>query len=219
MYTISKDGESLLIEKDGKPLLTPMMRPVKTVFKPLADRLLEDLAAYGENPSNPVSLVAFQYAMTDFFSVMPREELEHSIAMGLDRENDWTFNCPTAASEPLMHWTKLFGTYPENAGRGKEWLSSLTLIQLCAAYVIGRAFRSINIPYIAATTLNPHEVTSYAKEVNGCCPFIKIEDMIRYFENYLFFFMLENSTEKGYKWHSQQNTETHATTFIAKRHH
>jgi len=73
MYTISRDEESLLIEKDGQPLLTPMMHPVRTVFRPLADRLLEDLVAYGEDPSNPMSLVAFQYAMVDFFSVMPRK--------------------------------------------------------------------------------------------------------------------------------------------------
>ena len=196
MYTILKDGESLLIEKDGQPLLTPMMRPVKTVFRPLADRLLEDLAVYGEDPSNPVSLVAFQYAMMDFFSVMPRKELEHSIAMGLDHENDWTFNCPTVAPEPLKHWTKLFGTHPENAGRGKEWLSSLTLIQLCAVYVFGRTLKSVNIPYIAATMLNPHDVKSYAKEVHGCYPFVEVENLTKYFENYLFFFTLENSTKK-----------------------
>lgn len=67
MYTISRDEESLLIEKDGQPLLTPMMRPVKMVSRPLADRLLEDLAAYGEDPSNLMSLVAFQYPMIDFF--------------------------------------------------------------------------------------------------------------------------------------------------------
>ena len=208
----------MLIEKDGQPLLTPMMRPVKTVFRPLADRLLEDLTAYGEDPSNPVSLVAFQYAMIDFFSVMPREELEHSIATGLDHENDWTFNCPTAAPEPLMHWTKLFGTHSENAGRGKEWLSSLTLIQLCAAYVIGRALRSVNISYIVAT-FNPHDVESYAKEVNGCCPFVKIEDMTKYFENYLFFFTLENPTKKGQKWHSQQSAAAYAATLTANRPH
>lgn len=217
MYTISKDGDSLLIEKDGQPLLTPMMRPVRTVFKPLADRLLEDLAAYGEDPSNPVSLVAFQYAMTDFFSVMPREELEHSIAIGLEHENDWTFNCPTVAPEPLLHWTKLFGTYSENAGRGKEWLASLTLTQLCAVYVIGRALRSINIPYIVAT--NPLDVESYAKEVNGCCPFVKVEDISRYIENYRFFFSLESSIEKGHLWHSQQGAEAKAGTLAAKRHH
>ena len=219
MYTISKDGESLLIEKDNQPLLTPMMHPVRTAFRPLADRLLEDLAAYGEDPSNPVSLVAFQYAMVDFFSAMPREQLEQSIAIGLDQENDWTFNCPTVAPEPLMHWMKLFGAYAENTARGKEWLSSLTLTQLCAAYVFGRAVKSVNIPYIVATRLNPVDVTSFSKEVHGCCPFIAAEDLVKYIENYLFFFTLENQAEKGGTRHGQQSAEAYAATIAAKHHH
>lgn len=219
MYTISEDGDSLLIKKDGQPLLTPMMRPVRTVFRPLADRLLEDLATYGEDPSNLMSLVAFQYAMTDFFSVMPREELEHSIAIGLDGENDWTFNCPTIAPEPLAHWTKLFGTHAENAVCGKEWLASLTPSQLCAVYMLGRALRSVNIPYIVATTLNPHDVKSYAEEVHGCCPFVKAEDMIRYFENYLFLFALENPAGKTPMSHGGQDTAMHTANPAAKHHH
>lgn len=219
MYSISKDGDSLLIEKDGQPLLTPMMHPVRTVSQPLADRLLEDLAVYGEDPSNPLSLVAFQYAMTDFFSVMPREELEHSIAIGLDHDNDWTFNCPTIAPEPLMHWTRLFGTHSENAARGKEWLSSLTLFQLCAAYVFGRAVKSVNIPYIVATMLDPHDVKSYAEEVHGCCPFVKAEDMVRYIENYRFFSALGSSSARESPWRGQQSAEAYAATLAAKRSH
>ena len=219
MYTISKDGDSLLIEKGGQPLLTPMMRPVRTVFRPLADRLLEDLAIYGEDPSNPVSLVAFQYAWIDFFSVISREELEHSVAIGLDHENDWTFNCPTVAPEPLANWIKLFGTHPANAGRGKEWLSSLTLTQLCAVYILGRTLKSVNIPYIVATMLNPSDVKSYAKKVRDCFPFVEAEDMIRYFENYLFFFMLENSAEEARMRHHQQGAEAYAATLAANRHH
>jgi len=219
MYTISKDGDSLSIEKKEQPLLTPMMRPVRTIFRPLADRLLEDLAAYGEEPSNPVSLVTFQYAMTDFFSVMPREELEHSVAMGFDRENDWTFNCPTIAPEPLKNWVKLFGTHSDNAWRGKKWLSSLTLTQLCAVYVIGRALKSVNIPYIVATMLNPDDTRSYVKDVHGCYPFVEIEALTRYFENYRFFFMLENPTAKGHLWHNQENVEAYAATLAAKRPH
>lgn len=118
-----------------------------------------------------------------------------------------------------MHWTRLFGTHSGNAGRGKEWLSSLTPTQLCAVYVIGRALKSVNIPYIVATMLNPRDVKSFAKEVHGCYPFVEAEDLTRYFENYLFFFTLENLTEKMHMWHSQQSAEAYAVTLAAKRNH
>lgn len=217
MYTVSKETDSLLIEKDGQPLTTPMNHPVRTTFAPLAERLLADLATYGEDPSNPVSLVAFQYPMIDFFSAMPRDELVKSIAMGFDLENDWTFNCPTVAPEPLKHWENLFGTHAVDAELGKKWLSSLTLTQLCAVYVAGRALRSVNIPYILVTMLNQEDIDSFAKEVHACCPFIKLEDMTKYFENFLFFFTLENPDEK--QWSSKQEPKTYKVLFANKRTH
>ena len=69
MYSISKSdcGEWYCIEKESKPLLTTMGHPVRTAFKSLADKLLTDLEKYGEDPSDPVSIVAFHYAMIDFF--------------------------------------------------------------------------------------------------------------------------------------------------------
>ena len=67
MYSISNCDEGYAIEKDSKALLTTMGHPVRTAFKPLADRLIKDLEKYGEDPSDPVSIVAFHYAMIDFF--------------------------------------------------------------------------------------------------------------------------------------------------------
>ena len=192
MYALSKDDTVYSFNKDGKPLQTPMGRPVKTHFESLAKRLLADLETYGENPSDPVSLVAFHYAMTDFFDVMPREELEYSVAPGLDRENDWTFNCPTATPETMMNWMALFGSYSTNAERAKDWLSSLSPIQLCAVTVLGRALESVNIPFIVATMLSRRDVNSYAKSVNAHYPYVETKDLKTYFDNYLFYFTLEN---------------------------
>jgi hypothetical protein len=194
MYTITKDGEWYSIAKNGKPLLTPMNRPVKTVFKTLADRLLSDLKKHGENPSDPTSLVAFHYAMTDFFSAMPRTELEHTVAIGLNQDNDWTFNCPTAAPEPMMEWITLFGTHSSNADIGKKWLSSLSLMQLCAVCVIGRALESVNIPFIVATKLSPNTVKTYAKKIDGYYPYVGMKDLMKFFDNFFFYFTIEKES-------------------------
>lgn len=197
MYGIRQDGDWYLIEKDSQPLLTPMGRPVKTIHKSLADRLISDLKKHGESPSDPVSIVAFHYAMIDFFSVMPRAELEKSVAIGLDPENDWTFNCPTAAPEHMIKWLNLFGTSSQNIERGKRWLSSLSLPQLCAVCVIGRALESVNIPFILATMLSSRDIKKYAKEIHTYYPYVNINDLSTYFENFLFYFSLDEKSSKG----------------------
>ena len=59
MYALKREGEWYVLCKNGVELLTPQNRSVKTKFKALADRLVLDLEKYGEDPGNPLSLVAF----------------------------------------------------------------------------------------------------------------------------------------------------------------
>ncbi len=192
MYEIKCYKNLYAIVKSGQPLLTPSGQSVSTPSKKLADRLVADLAEYGEDPSNPISLVAFHYPMTDFFSVMPRAELEHSIAVGLDPRNDWTFNCPTASPEPMMKWMSLFGGYSTNAPKAKQWLSSLSLTQLCAVCVLGRVMESVNIPFLMATNLSAQDLEDYAAEVCECYPYASLEAVTKYFENFYFYFTMES---------------------------
>lgn len=195
MYTIKRDDTLFVFETNGQPLLTPMMNRVTTQFPSLAKKLLSDLNEYGEDPSNPLSLVAFHYAMLDFFSNnAPRAELEHSVAIGLSEQNDWTFNCPTAAPEMLMDWMGIFGIGSSNAESGKEWLSSLSLMQLCAVTIIGRALESVNIPFIVATRMSPKDVKRYAKAVNAYYPYVTAKDLVKYFENFMFYYSLESKS-------------------------
>lgn len=194
MYGVRKDGDWYCIEKGSDLLTTPMGKPVRTLYKPLADKLVCDLEEYGESPKDPVSICAFHYAMIDFFATMPRGELEHSVAIGLDPENDWTFNCPTAMPEPMMNWIATFGTSSSNTARGKDWLSTLSLMQLCAVCVIGRALESVNIPFIVATMLDRKHITKYAKEVDKYYPYVGLKDLVRYLENFLYYFSLENTS-------------------------
>ena len=194
-YGYMKNGELYDMYKGETPLRTPMGAPVRTNLKVLADRLVKDLNKYGEDPSNPASIVAFHYAMIDFFYNISRSENERSIAIGLDKENDWTFNCPTATPEPMMEWMALFGTHSSQAERGKKWLSSLTIIQLCAVCIIGRALESVNIPFIVATELEREALESYAKQVCAHYPYVNVKELRRYFDNYLFYFNLENAGE------------------------
>ena len=197
MYTIKKDDKWYKLEKDAKTLVTPMGQPVMTQFKTLANKLLSDLKKYGEDPSDPVSLVAFHYAMIDFFLDTPRTALVQSVAIGLTKQNDWTFNCPTAAPEMLMEWMGLFGTGSSNATPGKKWVSSLSLMKLCAVTVLGRALESVNIPFIIATKLSPKDLPAYAKAINKYYPYVSSQEMTKYFKNFIFYFTLDSNTENN----------------------
>jgi hypothetical protein len=194
VYTIRKDQDQYILEKSGKPLLTPRGESVRTTHQILADRLLADLRKHGEDPSDPVSLVAFHYPMIDFFNDAPRVGLEHSVAIGLDQENDWTFNCPTAAPEPMMKWMSFFGTHSTRSEQGKKWLSTLSLMQLCAVCVVGRATESVNIPFTAAMTqFSEKEIVAYAKIVNEYYPYLSTQDLTQILKNFLFYFNLDKS--------------------------
>jgi len=143
-------------------------------------------------------MVAFHYPMIDFFNVAPRVELEHSIAIGLDRENDWTFNCPTATPEPMMRWMGFFGTHSTRAEQGKKWLSTLSLIQLCAVCVVGRVTESVNIPFtVASEQLSEKEIVEYAKVINEFYPYLSTRDLTQILNNFLFYFNLEKLSANG----------------------
>ena len=69
MYGLREQGDWYHIEEDGRHVRTPMGQPAKTKSRVLADGLVADLETFGDDPSNPESLVAFHYAMIDFFAV------------------------------------------------------------------------------------------------------------------------------------------------------
>lgn len=184
------------ILKEKKQLQTPAGNSVITQYRELADRLVKDLDRYGEDPSNPLSLVAFHYAMIDFFSKLPRAELEANVAMGLSMEHDWTLNCRSGDPLYSMKWRLFFGDPSYQVEQGCQWLPSLSLMQLAAVCVIGRALESVNIPFVAATSLERAKMQQFCKKVNSYYPYVSAKDIQRYLENYLFYYDLPAQQEK-----------------------
>lgn len=195
MYTIEKQGDTLALLENGKPVCTPMRIPITTTSKPLAKRLLEDLQQYGNNPREAASVVSFHCAMLDFFQKNPRAELEQNIAKGLSFQMDWTLHCPGADPHFNMRWWSNFGAGRFQIERGIPWLSTLSLTQLCAVCVLGRTMESVNLAYNVATRFKPKELKSYAKRVLELCPFGYVhtpESLARCFDSFLFYFNLES---------------------------
>jgi hypothetical protein len=188
MYEIDKQGDSLCIMKDGAPVHTPMGNPVQTRLPAIAKRLVKDLKRYGDDASDPRSIVAFQYPMIDFFLTESRKDLEGSVVAGLNQHADWTLSCPSAAPEMTMAWMSLFGHPTEQSDAAKTWLSDLSLRQLCAVTVLGRNLESVNIPFIVATLLKPEGLGAYAAEVAKRYPCVSRAGVKTMFDNYLFYF-------------------------------
>jgi hypothetical protein len=188
MYSYKQDGDEYVFLIEDEELETPMGQIVSTKNKNIADRLLKDLKVYGEDPSDPESIVAFQYAMLDFFQKEPRSELEYNIAIGLEPESDWTLTCQAPDPNVMMEWWGAFGKYPQQAESAVKWLKTLTDQQLCAVCVIGRAVESVNIPFILATKLTRNNKNKVIKFIDKVYPYIGINALKKYFDNFLFYF-------------------------------
>lgn len=193
MYTIKEQDSWFYLEQDGRQLTTPGGKPVRTMFKELADRLVVDLEKYGEDPGDPVSLVAFHYAMIEFFLNTPREQSEAQYLIGFDPKWDWTMTCPSGNPEMMMAWMGLFGLGVQME-EAKRWVNTLTEMQLCAATVIGAYFESVSIPYLMATVLNDFDakkLKKYVKAISKYYPIGSVEDATKALENFKFYFNVD----------------------------
>lgn len=98
-----------------------------------------------------------------------------------------------------MRWWEVFG--PPLSGQtlevAKSWLSSLTLMQLCAVCVIGRFLESVNIPYRLATVVDAKGVKKFAAAIAECYPYVSATTISAAFENFLFYFNLEDQGKQG----------------------
>lgn len=132
IYTLIEEKDGYSIFKDGQIFTTPACLPARTKTRTLAERLIKDLNALGDDPSEPASIFAFNAPIIDFFSMLPRVELEDSVLSGLSNDFDWTMRSPSAEPNFMMNWVSLFGNGGDQLEKGVKWIKSLSLSQLCA---------------------------------------------------------------------------------------
>jgi hypothetical protein len=148
MYTYVQNGTTYSVMKNDRTLLSRGQVVVSTTSEKLAVRLVADLNEYGEDPSLPESVVAYHYPCLDFFAKVPREDLEENVALGLEKEYDWTFQTDSFPDGEESKYIAMLGTYSKHRPLARNWLSGLDLTQLCAVCVIGRTFSSVNLPFV-----------------------------------------------------------------------
>jgi len=189
LYSYKNVKNTYNICDNDELLLTPMGRTVESNSLELSKRLIEDLEEYGESPGNPESLVAFHYPMIDFFKTRKRENLQYSVEIGLSPEEDWTLQCSAPDPNIMMKWWDTFGRAERQIPKGRKWLDTLKLNQLCAVTVLGNVMKSVNIPFVLAT--KDVSAEEYAKMVVECQPYLDEEIIVKYFKNFRYYYSLD----------------------------
>lgn len=161
----SRDGQWAMLESDGNYFFahsegkdtdlvkTPAGNAVRTSYRDLADRILNDLDRLGYNYRSPESILAWHFTMIDNFSRMDHSDVEEILDQSFMQRNDWTFE----ENQDDESWTAVFGEEESRNDIIREWLSNCTHMQLTAACCIGNAYHSINIAFVLARLMENYE--------------------------------------------------------------
>ncbi|MCQ2512434.1 MAG: hypothetical protein MJ092_03505 [Lachnospiraceae bacterium] len=148
IYSVG-DGDDtqyfLVTKKDGKlaHVNSPKGEWVRTQYKQLADRILEDLEEYGDEEFEPESILPWHCTLIDNFINMSHSEIELILNDSFLKKNDWTYGIES-------DWKDLFGEEATRVEEIRKWLKECTYMQMTAACCIGNAYFSLNLSYVLA---------------------------------------------------------------------
>lgn len=162
---VSLDKEWLSTQKNGvyyffcktegveTQIIMPNGNPLKTKYRVLANRILEDLKEYGFNYNFPESVVSYHVTLNDSFSGFKHKEIENKL-LDILLPNDWTFN-PSINER----YKELLGGAVMRSIEIKNWLKKCSKMQLAAASCLGNAYKSINMPFCIAKMMEDYDPT------------------------------------------------------------
>ena len=182
------------LRKKNKKLLTPGGSPVTTTSEPLAARCVDHLNKDGEEYQMPYSILTFLYSYLDFGVEAPREELENSILN--DTQNDWTYAFNRGSDKNMESWRHDFGNIIDRKPEIQTWLNGLEKFQLIAVVILGASLTSVNTAFVLSNIKKTGKLESFTKvyersyhshhKGQGGYEFFQYDQMLKIFENYLF---------------------------------
>lgn len=153
---LESDGNYFFAHSEGKDtelVKTPAGNAVRTSYRDLADRILNDLDKLGYNYRSPESILAWHFTMIDNFSRMEHSDVEEILDQSFMQRSDWTFE----ENQDDEGWTAIFGEEVNRNNTIRAWLSKCTHMQMTAACCIGNAYHSINIAFVVARLMENYE--------------------------------------------------------------
>ena len=142
-----------LNDKGGTPLTTPGKKLVTTLYKELAERIFDDLEAFGSENMSVKSILPWHFTMVDNFASKTSEEIGESLAESFLKEADWTFKDGSS----IESWDNTFGEYEERKSEIVSFMKGLTNMQLTAMCCIANAHESLNLSYVLAKIMENFE--------------------------------------------------------------
>ena len=203
MFAYEKDKDIFYIIKNSKRLYTPTKSLVYTSSQTLADNLIKDMKIYGEDPTDICSIIAFHYAYLDFYKNSTREVIESNIASGLDEKLDWTFY----QQDNQNNKVKVFGEFQEQRLKCLKWLSQISLHQLAAVCVVGRALESVNVAYLAMETYKGADIHTLISLVLKFYPYIDKKTLKTFFNNFFIYFNITDDPAPAIKSEPVNNVD------------
>ena len=177
-YRYKKDGKFYVIYDDNTIITTPDGNNVRTSYKPLAERIVQDLDRYGMNFQSPESILSYHFTMLDYFSLFSHESAEQILTDSFLTDVDWTCRNSYAAG-----WTRTFGKWSDREYFIKQWLSKVTLMQMTAACCIGNTFDSLNMAFTLALIFEKYNGAEREDKLAEIAHLVADYDSIRSFES------------------------------------
>lgn len=147
-YSIKKENEKYVIYEGDSVLTTPGGKTVTTVYKPIADRILEDLNKSGYAFRSISSILSWHFTLIDNFSRMGHDSVVQILERCFLSRPDWT-----CIERHSAAWQRTFGDWDTRASQISQWFEKATLMQLTAACCIGNAYKSVNIAFELAKAM------------------------------------------------------------------
>jgi len=190
MYQVSQEDGIFRVLKQGEAMFSPAGNPVITKNRALAERLAGHFELYGESSEEQHSIAFFHYPRLDFIQYYPRQSIEQQLVMAFDPYNDWTLKRDGERKELSERRVRMFGEASSQAQKGRLWVVSLNLDQLCAALVLGKALESVNIAYLASQAKSREELDRLIREITSLNPKFGKYPLAELFANFRFYWDL-----------------------------
>lgn len=175
------------------PLKTPSGKLVVTSYYQLAERILDDLSAYGTEYMTAESVIPWHFTMVDNFVVMEHEQVEAMLDDCFLQKHDWTYG---ADSE------EIFGDEEDRIPAIREWLSKCTHMQMTAACCIGNAYHSINVAYVLAVLMENYTGKALRKQFKALAEIVEenamyddLDSIMNVFDTFNLYYGIHNDKE------------------------
>lgn len=159
---VAEEGDFCVVKSDNrygvfcgeKMLKTPKGKTARTLYLPIAKRMMKDWKDLGyESYNSPTSILNYHFYVTDELPGYAEHSKEIiDFVNGLQWYNrDWTLQpCRVGNPEIMMHWMNMFGCGEERVKKIAAWICYATNMQLAAMICVYKYFQSMNIAYLMA---------------------------------------------------------------------